>query len=398
MITEKIIYGTEITKIVKAIKAVSTLEDHEDIMKDIIFKAIQKYSSGDFSYTADNKKPILRFTEKELNQMPKSFKKEFRADGCTAHIFLQKIGKRKVYRIQYRRNGYCIQISSKNLDNAKQKFIEALKTARPVDKKNTVPNILDDFTMYYYEKFRKKKVCAETYKKDVYRYKQYISPAFGFKKLKDVTPSDCQNLLDEVAATGKGRVVEDLKNNLSVIFKGAILHNLITNNPISIVQIDKHQREHGTALSKDEEKVLLTAFTNTKYIYSFALMLYAGLRPNEIKTARAEDKFIIAVNSKRKNGKIEYKKIPISPMLRPILERYPHVPAYDEMLRKKLKEVLPNHIPYDLRTMFYTRLKECNVADNAIKAFVGHSLGALGNTYTDLSDEYLLKEGTKYVY
>ena len=90
MITEKIIYGTEITKIVKAIKAVSTLEDHEDIMKDIIFKAIQKYSSGDFSYTADNKKPILRFTEKELNQMPKSFKKEFRADGCTAHIFLQR--------------------------------------------------------------------------------------------------------------------------------------------------------------------------------------------------------------------------------------------------------------------------------------------------------------------
>ena len=90
MITEKIIYGTEITKIVKAIKAVSTLEDHEDVMKDIIFKAIQKYSSGEFSYTEDNKKPILKFTEKELNQMPKSFKKEFRADGCTAHIFFTK--------------------------------------------------------------------------------------------------------------------------------------------------------------------------------------------------------------------------------------------------------------------------------------------------------------------
>ena len=46
----------------------------------------------------------------------------------------------------------------------------------------------------------------------------------------------------------------------------------------------------------------------------------------------------------------------------------------------------------------YTRCKECNIADAARDEFVGHSHGTLENAYTDLSDEYLLKEGKKFKY
>ena len=67
-------------------------------------------------------------------------------------------------------------------------------------------------------------------------------------------------------------------------------------------------------------------------------------------------------------------------------------------LREKIKEILPNHILYDLRTTFYSRCIECGVSDVAQKLFVGHSLGELGNAYTDVSDEYLLKEGKKLNY
>ena len=123
------------------------------------------------------------------------------------------------------------------------------------------------------------------------------------------------------------------------------------------------------------------------------------MRPNEYSTAEINGDFIVCKNSKRKNKKVEYKKIPITPMLAPYITEETVLKFYNTYsIRDKFNSILPNHILYDLRTTFYSRLKECNVADNAIKEFVGHSLGTLGNTYTDLSDEYLLKEGQKFLY
>ena len=131
----------------------------------------------------------------------------------------------------------------------------------------------------------------------------------------------------------------------------------------------------------------------------FAVALYTGLRPNEYSTAHIEGEFIIAVNSKRKTKKVEYKKIPVTPMLRPYLNGVTELKFYIvECIREKFRSILPNHKLYDLRTTFYTRCQECGVSDVARMEFVGHSLGKLGNAYTDLSDEYLLKEGNKLKY
>lgn len=67
-------------------------------------------------------------------------------------------------------------------------------------------------------------------------------------------------------------------------------------------------------------------------------------------------------------------------------------------LVRRFNKIFPTHKLYDLRTTFYTRCQECGVADVARDEFVGHSLGALGNAYTDLSDEFLLREANKLNY
>ena len=86
-------------------------------------------------------------------------------------------------------------------------------------------------------------------------------------------------------------------------------------------------------------------------------------------------------------------------MLAPYLMNVPALKFYvANRLREKFHTIFPARKLYDLRTTFYTRCCECGVADAARDEFVGHSHGALGNTYMDLSDEYLLKAGQKLNY
>ena len=65
----------------------------------------------------------LKFTNEEIRQMPKTFKKEFRADGCTAHVRKRKCGKNSyTYDIRYQRNGYAICVTNKKFRNRKTAF------------------------------------------------------------------------------------------------------------------------------------------------------------------------------------------------------------------------------------------------------------------------------------
>ena len=350
----------------------------------------------------ENEEVFWRFSAKELSLMPKTFRKEFRTQGCTAHVRKRRSGKNSWnYEIRYRRNGYNITASANNLDQAKHKFIEMLGSAEKCvkNKERTIPSTFDKFANYFFEKFYKRKVGESTFRVAMSNYKNHVAPHFGDMPLKSITADRCQELLDRLIDEDKVRTEENVFTMLNMIFKAAVKHGVMAHNPIDMVFHTKHEREHGKALTKDEERKLLEQTAGTPYQLMFAIALYTGLRPNEYKTAVIDGDFVVANNSKRKNGKVESKKIPITPMLAPYLEGVNELHFTRlEQIRHKFNGILPDHKLYDLRTTFYTRCMECGVAEVATKTFVGHALGGMADTYTDLSDEFLYTEGQKLKY
>lgn len=341
------------------------------------------------------------FSEKEILKMPKTFRKEFRVQGCTARVRKRKSGKHTWnYEIRYRRNGYNVTASANKLDEAKAKFIEKQKVADVGNRIGTkIPTNFHEFTKYYFENFRKRKVSAKTLYSDQNRYKLHIQPVLGAMEMRKIMPAHCQSIIDKLTDAQHFKAAQDTYSLMNVIFKMAIAHGIIDRNPLAVIMFIPHEREHGKALTKEEEKKLLSSLEGSPYQLMFAIALYTGLRPNEYKTAKLDGEFIVAVNSKRMHKKVENKKIPITPMLRPYLDGVTEIKFFiPECMREKFNSILPEHRLYDLRTIFYTRCQECGIAHVARDEFVGHSLGKLGNTYTDLSDEFLLKEGQKLKY
>ena len=282
------------------------------------------------------------------------------------------------------------------------KIVNLIKNGAPKKKKisaqiNGVPTGFNSFVTYYFEKFRKKKVSPHTLKCDINRYENHIKPFCKDKPIKSITPADCQRMIDRLSAMGKGKTAEEIYSLLSYIFRGAILHGIIDRNPLSIVYLERHESEHGVAFSHEEILELIEKTKNSICQPSYMILLCTGVRPNELATVRIEGNFIIAINSKRKNKKVEYKKIPIIEDLKPFLKEPLHIASVLH-LRKQIKEFFPKHKLYDFRTTFCSVCRECGVAEPALKEFVGHSSGVLADSYTSLSDSYLLQEGKKISY
>ena len=304
------------------------------------------------------------------------------------------------YEIRFRKKGSNISASGKTLADAKLSFINKMNGPE-----SSVSTRFNDIAMEFFTKYHHKRVCEAFYKGNLRAYEMHIAPFTKKYNIKQVTGSVCRAILEEVESTP--RMQETVYSLLNQIFKYAMNcpdgkgDRMISINPMAAIAFRKPEREHSTPLRDEEEKTILEAVAGTKYEPYIALLLYTGVRVGELRTVQViDDTKLKAVNEKRKGGKLEYKTLPVNPMLKPYLEAIKEMKSIGyKYLRKKIRTILgEERMPKDFRTTFYTRCDALGINPVVRDAVVGHTSGKLHSTYSHLSDEQLCAEMQKFKY
>ncbi|MBE7101360.1 MAG: hypothetical protein E7364_07130 [Clostridiales bacterium] len=342
----------------------------------------------------------LKFTKKEISKMAETFKKEFIANGLAAKIIKRESGRNSFcYEIRYRSNGYNITASSTDLSRAKEKFLFKT-TPKEIGKYRTATYNSNDNTLeaIFKEWYQYKKGTVTD--KELRRFEtNFLSLPIELqqKALADVRTIDIDGVMKDV----KPRKHEELRTLFNGIFKYAIASGIIQHNPVALIKFKRSERQTREALSEDEVKAFLERIKAVKYdsIRQFAYVLYFfGLRPCEIdEETHREGEFLIARNRKRKNGKIEYKKIPIPTQAQGLIDW--DKPLTTDLHRLKIndtmKELLAEKTAYCLRHTFATVCQQY-VRPDIVDIWMGDSPQRLvGKVYTHFSDEFMRKQMDK---
>ena len=120
-----------------------------------------------------------------------------------------------------------------------------------------------------------------------------------------------------------------------------------------------------------------------------------------------EGDFVKVRNSKIKRAqKVTYRKIPVTPMLRPYLEAADEaelitaVNTDPDVLSHNFKRVCPAHHLHELRHTFITRCQECGVPREVVSVWAGHAADRSMTTtvYTHFSENFMKEQAGKVDY
>ena len=340
---------------------------------------------------------LLHFTYKEIKNMATTFKKVFIANGLCAHVLKKPSGKNSYcYEIRYRSNGYDIRAYSTDLTKAKELFIakttaQEIEKYRIKDKKATGNLFCHIFEQWHQYKYGT--LCEKEHNR--FRTNFYNLPEeLRNKPINAITTLDLDKVMKEV----KPRKYEELRTLFNGIFKYAMASGILTHNPVALIKFKRSERQTRGALSEEEIKAFLGRVKATKYdsIRQFAYVLYFfGLRPCEIdEETHREGEFLIARNRKRKNGKIEYKKIPIPSQAQGLIDW--DKPLTTDLHRLKIndtmKELLAGKTAYYLRHTFATTCQQY-VRPDIVDIWMGDSPTRLvGRVYTHFPDKFMREQ------
>lgn len=344
---------------------------------------------------------IIKFTYKEIQMMSFTFKKEFIANGLAAHVIKKESGRNSYcYEIRYRSNGYKIIASSTDLAEAKRKFL-AKTVPGEIEKYRVSHSTKSDYFSDVFERFFEHKSKSKVTQKTLSDYRMRFNKIpCSIKEQRVATITTIQ--LSDYMSTLDGRAYEDMRTVFNSVFKFAMILGLITVNPVSLIPFQRADRQIREALSDDEATSFLQRVTEPRFekIRQMAYFyFFFGLRASELdEETRREGDFLITRNRKRKNGKIEYKKIPVPKQAEDLIDWT--VPLHRKVrvvtANKLFKELLGDgKTAYSLRHTFSTTCQKF-VRQEIVEIWIGDSPTRLiGKHYTHFPDNFLRAEMDK---
>ena len=357
---------------------------------------------------------ILTFTKKELSSMPKSFQHLFAVDSTIVkYRYYQGL-----FQARYRRNGFNIEVASKDFETMKRKFTERLiGQAQQGDlpqgstKKPTARTVLFGDFADEWLKIKKQTTKPSTYAEYERLLKTNLKPRFGHLCLSDINRPMLQSYLFEFVEQEKHRTADKLKLLLRCIFDLAA-DDYGIQSPVKKIVLPYHESKKGSAFTKAEERKLVDyCIANPDGATTSALLvlLYFGLRQSELASLRIiNGNYLECETSKERLGrKVSLRRIPFTPVFKRVLPYVDFEKAKNTVtssIGTMLRRLFPNHHPHELRYTFITRCKECGVNPEVVMLWDGHTqdkdvkTSKVDRGYTDYSDEYLLAEAEKVNY
>lgn len=356
----------------------------------------------------------FKLTKQEIKTMPEFIRKIFIANN---YIVNYRITSNGYFEARIRRKGMYIEASGRDFETMRKRFMDRLAAfyerppiqqieEPPAPIVTTKAVLFGDYGRDWL-KIKEQTTKPSTFKEYERSFRVDLEPTFGNKPLADITRNDLQNYLFGIVGENKHRKAEKLALMLNCIFDMAAEDYNIP-SPMKKVVLPAYQTKKGEALTKDEETRLVNYCKSHRDVEgtdALLVLLYFGLRKSELKSIEIIDgKWLQCETSKERLGQnVVLRKIPFTPMVKKVLPYIDFEKAKSTNLNTistRMKRLLPNHHPHELRHTFISRCKEAGVAGEVVSIWTGHSLsGTITSTvYTHYSEEFQLKEAEKVVY
>lgn len=352
-----------------------------------------------------SKNEALKFTKKELSKMPQKFKKLFTYNKAIAHV---RLTQRKVYEVRCMIDGICYFGSSKNLEIAKTKFIESLKSSPTKTKQDKRKLLFNEYFMRWLETVKKPYIKESTFNGYMQVFKSNIESTFMELALAEIDSFFLQNLINGFTQSERYRTAKKVYNLLSPCFDYAVADGILDRNPMAKVVIPKYEIKQGCPITHEEEKILVSALKKTKSIYAqaFVFLMYTGLRVGELASVKQDGEWFEAVTEKGRKGlKAKIRRIPVSPNLKrllPLIDVEAIKKLNKNTISRHLSDFIENHHTHDLRHTFVTRAQEVGIRREIVSLWVGHaadsSITTTVYTHLDRNKEIQLQEIKKFDY